>query len=296
WIVTKVILDHDHPMVELNEVATFPQYLIDGGIICTKDVVNERARIRYILNEGYNNDSVQKLLKLFEERDYIVIPLKTVKGHLTHLFFSYVEAAKCVARCPEVLIVDTTYKTNIYKFPLVSAIGINNVSNEKGTLVFFQIAMAWMEDETEASYTWFLQTLHTKIYNTYEQNLKANCCKLFKTDDDYEVFKKEVVNLRFTTVEEQISQSLSAIKKAAKKAHIPEKVELYIQILMKDSTIAFKRAIETANDLDSVFRQIDQTMCLQHLKASMHTVSNKVAIDPFICRDPRFSELIGNIS
>ncbi|CAG8857362.1 14645_t:CDS:1, partial [Gigaspora margarita] len=164
----------------------------------------------------------QKLLKLFEERDYMVIPLKTVKGHLTHLFFSHVEAAKCVVRCPEVFIVDATYKTNIYKFPLVSAIGINNVSNEKGSLASFQIAIAWMEDETEASYTWFLQTLCTEIYNTYsclpdifmsnrdqalrnalskvfpesnkmlcvwhilEQNLKANCRKLFKTDNDYE--------------------------------------------------------------------------------------------------------------
>ncbi|CAG8855080.1 17094_t:CDS:2, partial [Gigaspora margarita] len=172
--------------------------VIDGGIICTKDVVNKRARIRYALNEGYNNNSAQKLLKLFEE------------------------PAKCVARCPEVLIVDATYKTNIYKFLFVSAIGINNVSNEKGTLVSFQIAMAWMEDETEASYTWFLQTLYTEIYNTYgclpdvfmsdrdqalrnasskvflesnkmlcvwrilEQNLKANCRKLFKTDNDYE--------------------------------------------------------------------------------------------------------------
>ncbi|CAG8835245.1 8504_t:CDS:2, partial [Gigaspora margarita] len=242
WIVTKVILDHDHPMVELNKVATFLQYrvmnlnqknlirrlhnnnapthvittaaneVIDSGIICTKDVVNKCARIRYALNEGYNNDLAQKLLKLFEE------------------------PAKCVARCSEVLIVDATYKTNIYKFPLV-------------------------KDETEAPYTWFLQTLCTEIYNTYsclpdvfisdrdqalrnasskhilEQNLKANCHKLFKTDDDYEVFKKEVMNLRFITVEEQISQSLSAVKKAVEKAHTPEKVESYIQTLMKDSTM-----------------------------------------------------------
>ncbi|CAG8563470.1 4980_t:CDS:2 [Cetraspora pellucida] len=266
--------------------------VIDGGIICTKDIINEHACIRYALNE---------------------------------------------ARCPEVLIVDATYKTNIYKFPLVSAIGINNVSNKKEALASFQIAMAWMENESEASYTWFLQTLCTEIYNTYsclpnifmsdkdqalrnasskvfsesnkmlcvwhilEQNLKANCCKLFKTNDDYEAFKKEVVGLHFTTVEEQISQSLNSVKKAAEKAYTPEKVESYIQTLMKDSKMwisaytkwycnmgisttgccesshsAFKRAIETASNLNSVFRKIDQTMCLQHLKASMRTGSNKV--------------------
>ncbi|CAG8804216.1 32470_t:CDS:2 [Gigaspora margarita] len=307
--------------------------VIDGGIICTKDIVNKCARIRYALNKGSNNDSAQKLLKLFEE------------------------SAKCMARCSKVLIVDATYKTNIYKFPLVSAIGINNVSNKKGALASFQIAIAWIEDESEASYTWFLQTLCIEIYNTYgclldvfildrdqalrnasskvfpesnkmlcvwhilEQNLKANFHKLFKTDDDYEVFKKEVVGLYFTTVKEQISQSLDAVKKAAEKAHMPEKVESYIQTLMKDSRMwisaytkwhcnmgisttgqcelsysAFKRAIEIANNLDSVFHQIDQAIRLQYLKASMRTGSNKVAIDPFIRCDPRFSKLIGNTS
>ncbi|RIB02394.1 hypothetical protein C2G38_2227935 [Gigaspora rosea] len=47
-----------------------------------------------------------------------------------------------------------------------------------------------------------------------------------------------------------------------------------------------------ASDLESVFYQIDQTMRIQHLKASMCQGSNKVAIDPFILRNPKFSELI----
>ncbi|CAG8641977.1 3527_t:CDS:1, partial [Cetraspora pellucida] len=64
---------------------------------------------------------------------------------------------------------------------------------------------------------------------------KANCYKLFKTDDAYKAFKKEVVGLCFTTVEEQISQSLNSVKKAADKAYTSEKVELYIQTLMKNS-------------------------------------------------------------
>ncbi|CAG8465364.1 6181_t:CDS:2 [Dentiscutata erythropus] len=287
WVVTKVVLDHIHYMVESDEVAIFPQYrvmnlsqknlvrqlhdnhaptrvitavnkVIDGGIICTKDIVNERARIRYALNEGSNNDSAQKLLRLFEE-----------------------------------------------------------------------------QDESEASYIWFLQTLRTKIYNAYnclpdvfmsdrDQALRNASSKVFPESNKmlcYEAFKKEVEALRFTVAEEQISQSLNAVKKAAQKARVPEKIELYIQSLMKDSKMwisaytkqfcnmgisttgrcesshsAFKRAIETPSDLDSVFRQIDQTMRLQHLKATMRTGSNKIAINPFIRHDPKFSELIGKIS
>ncbi|CAG8696578.1 13689_t:CDS:2, partial [Dentiscutata heterogama] len=384
WIVTKAVLEHKHTMLELDEVATFLQYramslnqknlvqqlhdnnaptrvitaavnkVINGGIILSKDIVNERARIRLALNEGYNNDSTQILLRLLEERDYMVVAHKTTKGYLTHLFFSHVEAAKCVAKCPEVLIVDATYRTNIYKYLLVSAVGINNISNEKGVLAFYQIAMAWIDNESEASYTWFLQTLRTKIYNAYgclpdvfmsdrdqalrnasskvfpesnkmlcvwhllEQNLKVNCRKLFKNDEDYEMFKKEVEALRFSECEEEIPQSLNAIKKAAEKSHSPEKVESYIQTWMKDSKLwilaytkqfchigisttgrsesshsTFKRAIETASDLESVFRQIDQVMRLQHLKSAIRMGSNKVAIDPFTLHNPIFSELIG---
>jgi len=176
-------------MLKIDEIASFPQYRImnlnqkslvqqlhdsnaptcvittavnkitDGGIIHPKDVVNKHACIKLALNEDPNNNSTQKLLKLLEERNYMVVPLKTTKGYLTHLFFSHVEAIKCVARCSEVLIVDSTYKTNVYKYPLASAVGINNIGNEKGALATYQIAMDWMEDKSEASYTWFLQTL-----------------------------------------------------------------------------------------------------------------------------------------
>lgn len=387
WNVTKVALVHNHPLLELDEVATLPQHrtknlsqkrliqqlhdsnaptrvittaankIVDGGIIHPKDIVNERARIRFALNEGPNDDFTRKLLRLFEERNYVVIPSKTAKGYLTHLFFFHTESAKCVAKCPEVLIVDSTYKTNIYKYPLVSAIGINNISNEKGVLASYQIAMAWIEDESEASYIWFLQTLRSNIYDAYnclpevfmsdrdqalrnaadivfprsnkmlcvwhllEQNLKTNCHKLFENGNDYELFKKEVEALRFTSDEEKIYESLNAVKKAAEKARDYEKAISYIQTWMKDSEkwilaytkrychmgisttgraesshSAFKRAIEMATDLEGVFRQIDQTMRMQHLKASMRQGSNKAAIDPFILRNPKFSELIGYVS
>ncbi|CAG8756375.1 10498_t:CDS:2, partial [Cetraspora pellucida] len=362
WIVTKVVLEHNHTKLKLDEVVTFPQHhamnlrqkilvqqlhdsnaptcvittainkISNGGMILSKDIVNKHARIRLALNEGYNNDSTQTLLKLLEERNYVVVPHKTVKGYLTHLFFFHIEAAKCVAKCPEVLIVDSTYRTNIYKYSLVSVVGINNISNEKGVLATYQIAMAWIEDESEASYTWFLQTLRTKIYDIYgclpevfmsdrdqalrnasskvfptldkmlcvwhllEQNLKVNCQKLFKNDDDYEVFKKEVEALQFTEIEEEIPQSFDAVKKTARKANSPEKIVSYIQTWMKDSRIAFKQSIKTAGNLESVFHQIDQAMRSQHLKAAISTDSDKVVIDPFTLHNPRFSELIGNVS
>ncbi|CAG8829244.1 11242_t:CDS:2, partial [Gigaspora margarita] len=192
FVTTKAVHEHDYSMIKLDEVVAFPQY---RAMIFSKDIINKCARIRLALNEGYNNDSTQKLLRLFEK------------------------PAKCVAKCPEVLIVDSTYRANVYKYTLVSAVGINNISNERG-------------DKSEASYIWFLQTLRAKIYNAY------GCLPdVFMSDRD-----------------------------------------------------------QTASDLESVFRQIDQTKCLQHLKAAVRTGSNKIAINPFTLRNPVFNELIGKVS
>ncbi|CAG8843933.1 26994_t:CDS:2, partial [Gigaspora margarita] len=263
WNITKVALVHNHPLLKFDEVATFPQHrtinlsqkrliqqlhnsnaptrvimtaankIVYSGIIHPKDIVNEHAHIRFALNEGPNDDPMWKLLRFFEECSYIVIPSKTAKGYLTHLFF-HTELAKCIAKCPEVLIVDSTYKTNIYKYPLVSAIGINNISNKKGVLASYQIAMAWIEDENQVLRNAMAKVFPQSnkmlcIWHLLEQNLKTNCHKPFENENDYELFKKEVEALCFTSEKEKIPKSLNAIKKAAEKAHDPEKAISYIQ-------------------------------------------------------------------
>ncbi|CAG8776734.1 21271_t:CDS:2 [Dentiscutata erythropus] len=92
---------------------------IDGGIILSKNIINECACIRLALNEGYNNDSTQILLRLFKEDQ-----------------------------------------------------ALRNASDK----VF---------PETDKMLC---------VWHLLEQNLKVNCRKLFKTDNDYEAFKKEQSN------------------------------------------------------------------------------------------------------
>ncbi|CAG8800586.1 40591_t:CDS:2 [Gigaspora margarita] len=259
--------------------------LDNGGIVLPKNVVNKWARIRYALNEGSNADSAQKLLCLCQQCDYMIKLLKTPDGHLTHLFFSHIEAAKHTTKYYEVLIVDATYKTNVYKFPLVSAVSISNITNEKGSLKTFQIAIAWMENENEDSYKWFLISLRKKVYDAYnclpcvfmsdrDQALR----NASRNDDDYIEFKKEVMALQLSSDEESIITAMKSIKIAAEKAHDPKKPLAYIDTLMKDSKFAFKQAIETASGLESVFENINQKMQVQNLKTAIYTSTNKVAI------------------
>ncbi|CAG8826309.1 39282_t:CDS:2, partial [Gigaspora margarita] len=212
----------------------------NSRIVLSKDIINERARIKFALNKGPNNNSTQGFLKLLEKRDYMVVPLKTIKKYLIHLFFSHIKAAKCVAKCSEVLVMDSIYKTNIYKYLLVSAIGINNIGNERGSLVSYQITMAWIKNKSKASYTWFLKTLQSKIYDAYscllnvfmsdrDQALRNASSKLIFEHIWY-AFKKKVEALRFTEFEEEIHSLWMQLRRQLKNLTLLKSEGIYSNV------------------------------------------------------------------
>ncbi|CAG8798360.1 21320_t:CDS:2, partial [Cetraspora pellucida] len=303
WVVTKVEYVYNYSLLLSNEFS-------NSSVIVPKDIINQCAQIRYALNEGPNADSAQKLLHLLQQHDYIIELLKTQHRYLMHLFFSHIEVAKHTAKCSEVLIVDSTYKMNVYKYLLVSAVGVSNIANEKGSLKTFQIAMAWIENENKDV---FMSDRDKTLCNVFkeifseadkmlytwhlvEQNLKINCYKLFENDDDYLEFKKVIKTLQLAFNEEHIKVAMKSITNAAKKAYDLKKSVIYVETLMEDSKLwiyaftknychmsisitayaessysAFKHAIETASELETVFKKIDQQMRMQHLKVVIHT-------------------------
>ncbi|CAG8768977.1 5392_t:CDS:1, partial [Cetraspora pellucida] len=96
WIVRSYKDQHSHELLLLSQVHCLPQHrqlnteqkklvhmmLKSGapiqsvanavqwkhGTVYTKDIVNERDRIRNALNEGSNNDTTMRLLQMLEER------------------------------------------------------------------------------------------------------------------------------------------------------------------------------------------------------------------------------------
>ncbi|CAG8487532.1 15660_t:CDS:2, partial [Cetraspora pellucida] len=67
------------------------------------------------------------------------------------------------ARCfLEVVLIDVTYKTNVYKLPFVNFIGIGNLDINK--LQTFSIASIWISDKLENSYIWVIQQLISLIF------------------------------------------------------------------------------------------------------------------------------------
>ncbi|CAG8844163.1 39649_t:CDS:2, partial [Gigaspora margarita] len=127
WIVTSYKSQHNYELLPSSQVHYFYQHQILN--IEQKELVH--TMIRNVINE---HDQIKNALN--------------------------------EAICPEVLIVDATYKTNLYKLPLVNAVGVSNIGNTKA-LNTYQIAIAWVANEQKHIYTWFLNTLNETIYNVF---------------------------------------------------------------------------------------------------------------------------------
>ncbi|CAG8675510.1 1112_t:CDS:2 [Ambispora gerdemannii] len=98
------------------------------------------------LNENFNHNITVQLLQMLEKHQYVVHHTLSKDDHIQNLFFTYIKAARQMTICSEMLMVDTTYKTNLYKLFLINIVGISNIDNVK-VLNTYQIAMAWIANK-----------------------------------------------------------------------------------------------------------------------------------------------------
>ncbi|CAG8540275.1 8787_t:CDS:1 [Cetraspora pellucida] len=298
WIVTSSKSVHNHELLIPSQIHCLPQHrhlnteqkelvhiMLKSGTstrstadaihwkqstVYTKDIINERDRIKNALNESTNHDTTMRLIKMLEERQYILRHLLTKDGHMLNLFFTYIEAARQVAICPEVLIIDATYKTNLYKLPLINTIGISNIGNAKA-LNTYQIAIAWVANEQEPTYEWFLFTLKETIYDIFfcspevfvsdralalrkatdkvfpeakkmiciwhmfAQNLRTTCRKFFDSDEEYNELLLAVQKVAYAEEMNEVEKAFKEISQAIMKSRDPEYIQNYLEEWKKDA-------------------------------------------------------------
>ncbi|KAL6214945.1 hypothetical protein ACLB2K_014377 [Fragaria x ananassa] len=97
---------------------------------------------KYKLAWNSENSNYHKRNGLCKERD--------VKGRLANMFWRDGQSYMDYCSYGDVLIFDSTYKTNMYEKPLVVFVGTNN---HRGTVIF---GSALLVDETEETYNWVL--------------------------------------------------------------------------------------------------------------------------------------------
>jgi hypothetical protein len=123
----------------------------DGADIVMKDIYNARQKIRADALNG--RTPIQALISHFSEDDFVWSEKHDGHGHVTHLFFSYKKALDLYRFYPEVLLIDSTYKTNRFNMPLCIVVGITAVNTT------FFVRFAFLRSEQQVDFTWALQQL-----------------------------------------------------------------------------------------------------------------------------------------
>ncbi|BBM97256.1 hypothetical protein Mp_1g04240 [Marchantia polymorpha subsp. ruderalis] len=114
-------------------------YQADHDTIATaRTIYNKQVRIRQA--------DLQEANYLFEYRT-------DVEDRLTHMFFAHPGCVQLLRKYPYTMVMNSTYKTNRFKMPMFHVISITNFNTS------FTIAVAFLKEETEPAYQWFLQQL-----------------------------------------------------------------------------------------------------------------------------------------
>ncbi|XP_057452537.1 protein FAR1-RELATED SEQUENCE 6-like [Lotus japonicus] len=153
----------------------------DSLIAIRKPNPTNLTRIKQIYNEkqAYNRSKrgslteMQHLMKLLEEDKYAHWSrVQDGTDVVRSLFWAHPDSIHLLNELPHVVILDSTYKTNRYKIPLLEMVGVTS------TNLTYSIAFAYMENEQKNEVVWAVNRLKDLISN--EDNLP----KVFVTDKD----------------------------------------------------------------------------------------------------------------
>ncbi|XP_076906113.1 uncharacterized protein LOC143562084 [Bidens hawaiensis] len=106
------------------------------------------------------------------------------------VFFVHELSYKMWRAFPHVLMIDATYKTNMYKLPFIQVVGMASTNQS------FAIANAFVSNEKEENYIWVLEMIKSMLEE----------CSTEELDDPYDLF----VEVRFRLAGKWYEMSLSA--------------------------------------------------------------------------------------
>lgn len=134
-----------------------------GHTVSARDIYNERYNvwsrklngmtpIQALLHE-LEHHGLQEDGTIDEAKSYAYWYTTDEQSRLQNLFFAHPTAMKLLKLNPDVLLLDTTYKTNRFNMPLFRMVGSTSV----GTT--FDIAFAFVPNESIETYTWCVDCL-----------------------------------------------------------------------------------------------------------------------------------------
>ena len=117
-----------------------------------KQVYNAHARWRK--STRGDKTEMQYLIEKLEEHKYVYF-IRTNCEETTpeDIFFAHPESINMLYTFTTVLVVDSTYKTNMYKMPLFETVSVTS------TNMTYYVAFAFLAFEKEGNFTWVMEML-----------------------------------------------------------------------------------------------------------------------------------------
>jgi hypothetical protein len=101
----------------------------------------------------------QWLLDELQHQGFAVSYTQHSSGHLQRLFYAHPASVALWKKHPDLLLLDSTYKTNRFRMPLL------NIGGVTGNNKTIQIAVAFLNAEKEEDYTWAMGCLRKVMIN-----------------------------------------------------------------------------------------------------------------------------------
>ncbi|XP_061990742.1 uncharacterized protein LOC133709124 [Rosa rugosa] len=149
-----MLVDMSTSLMRPKDILTALKKRDKENVTIMKTIYNARRVHRTKVMAG--RSQMQCLLHKLREHNYIEHH-RSEGDIITDLFWCHPYCLQILRTFPHVLIMDCTYKTNRYCFPLFEIVGVT--STEKT----FNVAFVYMSREAEDNYTWALSRLKTLL-------------------------------------------------------------------------------------------------------------------------------------
>ncbi|CAH9077106.1 unnamed protein product, partial [Cuscuta epithymum] len=233
-----VLLDMTKNMVKPRNILLTIKDKNEKNTTTMKTIYNVRHKYRTIERDG--RSQMQQLMKQLNDYKYVEWHRRNeTTDCVTDLFWAHPASIKMLHVFPLVLLMDCTYKTNRYGFPLLEIVGVTC------TDLTFSIAFVYMEAERQENYTWAMEKLRSllatnivpkvivtdrdlalmksvkKVFPETEnllcrfhitKNVLANSKKLFKCKDECDGFMAAWSGLTFSSCDMDYAKNLNVIQ------------------------------------------------------------------------------------
>ncbi|XP_062012413.1 uncharacterized protein LOC133728965 [Rosa rugosa] len=149
-----MLVDMTNSLMKPKDILTALKKRDPENVTIMKTIYNVRKVHRMKLMAG--RSQMQSLLQKLSEHNYIEHH-RSEGNIVTDIFWCHPYSLQILRTFPHVLIMDCTYKTNRYRFPLFEIVGVTS------TEMTFNVAFVYILKETEDNYTWALSRLRTLL-------------------------------------------------------------------------------------------------------------------------------------